>query len=114
MWSVLLLFRWGCINEQMADVPSHVYQYSFAGNPNWSKFYSGGAEIQQYLKDIAWRYDVEKYVRLNHLFQKADWEEEAQKWVVSVKDLSSNTVSLRDLTSKIVFQVALLANISAI
>ncbi|KAI8717009.1 hypothetical protein NCS52_00996100 [Fusarium sp. LHS14.1] len=73
------------------DVPSHVYQYSFAGNPNWSKFYAGGAEIQQYLKDIAWRYDVERYVRLRHHFEKADWNETTQKWTVTVKDLKNNT-----------------------
>lgn len=69
-----------------------MYQYSFAGNPNWSKFYAGGAEIQQYLKDVAWRYDVEKYVRLDHLFERAGWDETAQKWTVSVKDLKSNKV----------------------
>ncbi|RSL94534.1 hypothetical protein CDV31_014277 [Fusarium ambrosium] len=73
------------------DVPSHVYQYSFAGNPNWSKFYAGGAEIQQYLKDVAWRYDVEKYVRLQHHFEKADWDEVTQKWTITVKDLRNNT-----------------------
>ncbi|KAF4999687.1 hypothetical protein FDECE_11441 [Fusarium decemcellulare] len=74
------------------DVPSHVYQYSFAGNPNWTKFYAGGAEIQKYLKDVAWRYDVERYVRLQHRFEKADWDEAAQKWVVTVTDLKNNTV----------------------
>ncbi|KAM0543828.1 hypothetical protein ACHAPJ_012135 [Fusarium lateritium] len=73
-------------------VPSHVYQYSFAGNPNWSKFYAGGAEIQQYLKDVAWRYDVERYVRLQHHFEKADWDEAAQKWTVTVIDMKNNKV----------------------
>lgn len=70
-----------------------MYQYSFVGNPNWSKFYAGGAEIQQYLKDVAWRYDVEKYVRLRHLFQRADWNETAQKWTVMVQDLKTGKVS---------------------
>lgn len=77
-------------------MPSHVYQYSFAGNPNWSKFYAGGAEIQEYLKDICWRYDVEKYVRLKHHFEKADWNEETQKWTVTVKCLQTNRVRIKD------------------
>lgn len=81
------------VSLHSADVPSHVYQYSFAGNPNWTKFYAGGAEIQEYLKDIAWKYDVEKYVRLEHLFLKADWDEKTQKWTVTVKDLRNNKVS---------------------
>src|ERR671918_335977 len=30
------------------DVPSHLYSYSFALNPNWSRSYSRQREIQQY------------------------------------------------------------------
>ena len=52
------------------DIPSHVYQFSFANNPLWSRFYAGGGEIQDYLKDVAWKYDIEKYVRFRHLFQR--------------------------------------------
>src|SRR4029079_3752496 len=33
------------------DVPSHLYSYSFAPNPEWSRRYSAGAEIQAYLTD---------------------------------------------------------------
>ena len=30
------------------DVPAHSYTYSFARNPDWSRFYAGGDEIQRY------------------------------------------------------------------
>jgi len=30
------------------DVPSRVYQYSFAKNPNWTHLFSPGGEIQAY------------------------------------------------------------------
>ena len=37
------------------DVPSHLYEFSFAPNPNWSRRYAPGGEIQAYLEDVARR-----------------------------------------------------------
>ncbi|HXX90160.1 MAG TPA: NAD(P)/FAD-dependent oxidoreductase [Acidimicrobiales bacterium] len=45
------------------DVPSHLYSYSFALNPEWSHTYSPGAEIQAYFEDVARRYDVVPSIR---------------------------------------------------
>jgi len=44
------------------DVPSVLYSYSFAPNPEWSRRFSPGAEIQAYLEDVARRYDVERSI----------------------------------------------------
>ena len=35
------------------DVPSHLYSYSFAPNPDWSHTYAPGAEILAYLEAVA-------------------------------------------------------------
>lgn len=40
------------------DVPSRLYQYSFAKNPNWTQMFSRGGEIQDYLRGIAERYGL--------------------------------------------------------
>ncbi|KAI1613103.1 hypothetical protein EDD36DRAFT_488132 [Exophiala viscosa] len=72
------------------DIPSHVYQFTFESNPNWSRFYATGGEIQEYLKDVAWKYDVEKYVRFRHYFQRAEWDESIQQWRIEVTDLNTN------------------------
>ena len=40
------------------DVPSHLYEFSFAPNPRWSRRYAPQAEIQAYIEDIARRHDV--------------------------------------------------------
>ena len=34
------------------DVPSHLYSFSFFQNPNWSKEYSPGNEILNYLEQV--------------------------------------------------------------
>ena len=45
------------------DVPSHLYSYSFAPNPEWSHVFSPGSEILTYLESVARRFGVEKYVQ---------------------------------------------------
>src|SRR6187399_2671031 len=45
------------------DVPSHLYSYSFAPNPEWTHQFSRGAEICAYLENVARRYGVERDIR---------------------------------------------------
>jgi cation diffusion facilitator CzcD-associated flavoprotein CzcO len=45
------------------DVPSHLYSYSFALNPEWSHAYSPGDEIQSYFERIAAERGVADRVR---------------------------------------------------
>ncbi|MAE93784.1 MAG: monooxygenase [Deltaproteobacteria bacterium] len=47
------------------DVPSHMYCYSFAPNPDWSHRHSPGGEIQAYFEDVARRYEVEPRIQYN-------------------------------------------------
>ncbi|WP_298775947.1 NAD(P)/FAD-dependent oxidoreductase [uncultured Shewanella sp.] len=47
------------------DVPSHMYCYSFAPNPNWSHLFAPGKEILDYFKHIFKGYDLEKYTHFN-------------------------------------------------
>ena len=35
------------------DIPSHLYEFSFAPNPRWSRRFAPQAEIQAYLEEIA-------------------------------------------------------------
>ncbi len=47
------------------DVPSHLYSYSFAPNPNWSRVFSPGREIQAYLERVARHHEVESCIRFS-------------------------------------------------
>jgi cation diffusion facilitator CzcD-associated flavoprotein CzcO len=62
------------------DIPSHSYQFTWARNPNWSAFYSGSEEIWQYMKDVAVKYDLEKYVQLKTMVESAIWDEASGQW----------------------------------
>ena len=54
------------------DVPSHLYSFSFAPNPNWSSTFSPQAEILDYLKDCAERFGVLPHVRFDTELESAE------------------------------------------
>jgi cation diffusion facilitator CzcD-associated flavoprotein CzcO len=64
------------------DVPSHLYSFSFAPNPEWSETYSRQPEIGAYLRRCADEFGVRPHVRLHHAVTGAAWDDEAQRWDV--------------------------------
>lgn len=64
------------------DVESHLYSFSFAPNPSWTRAYSPAAEIWQYLRDCAVRFGVRPHIRFGHEIREAAWDAAAQRWVL--------------------------------
>ena len=64
------------------DIPSVLYSYSFAPNPNWTRTYPLQGEIREYLRRCATDLGVLPYVRFGHEVQSATWEEETQRWLI--------------------------------
>src|SRR3954453_17401695 len=62
------------------DVPSHLYSFSFAPNPNWSRTFSHQREIWDYLRDCSERYGVTPHVRFDHEVRDAAWDDDAGHW----------------------------------
>jgi cation diffusion facilitator CzcD-associated flavoprotein CzcO len=71
------------------DIPSVNYQFTWARNPNWSRFYSYATEIWQYLRDVVDEYGLERYMKLRHEVVHAAWNDEQGVWEVSVKNLET-------------------------
>ncbi|KGO39456.1 hypothetical protein PEX1_081940 [Penicillium expansum] len=74
------------------DIPSHNYQFSWATNPHWSKFYSEAREIHRYLKDLAARENLNNVIKLHHQVKHAEWNEDEGLWLVRVRDLTTDIV----------------------
>jgi cation diffusion facilitator CzcD-associated flavoprotein CzcO len=64
------------------DVPSHLYSFSFAPNPRWSRSFSGQPEIWGYLRDCATRFGILPHLRLGHEVRRAGWDDRRQHWRV--------------------------------
>jgi len=63
------------------DIPSHVYAYSFAPNPDWSQKYSPGAEIQAYLERITADYDIGSLMQFDREITRCEFIDGAwQLW----------------------------------
>ncbi|WP_328989028.1 NAD(P)/FAD-dependent oxidoreductase [Kribbella sp. NBC_01245] len=68
------------------DVPSALYSYSFAPNPEWTRAFAAQAEIQAYLRTTAERYDVQSRIRFGVELERADWDESAGLWRLETTD----------------------------
>ena len=65
------------------DVPSHLYSFSFAPNPNWSRMFSGAAEIHDYMQQVATEHGVRPHLRFGTELLDARWIEDEQRWHLS-------------------------------
>ena len=65
------------------DVPSQLYSFSFAPNPEWSRSFSPQPEIQAYLEDVARRSGVLDRFRFGVTVEDATWDEDDLVWQVS-------------------------------
>src|SRR5215208_4832342 len=62
------------------DVPSHVYSFSFAPNPDWSESFSPQGEIFDYLRRVAADEGLVEHVRFGCEVEEATWDAEAARW----------------------------------
>ncbi len=63
------------------DIPSHLYEYSFAPN-RWSRRFSPGPEIRAYIEGVAKRFGVFDKVRTGTEVTSASWDEGRGKWLL--------------------------------
>ena len=68
------------------DVPSHLYCFSFAPNPQWSRRYAPQGEILDYLTRVARESGVADHIRYGCEVSAAEWSDTRREWVVSLTD----------------------------
>jgi cation diffusion facilitator CzcD-associated flavoprotein CzcO len=78
------------------DIPSHLYSFSFAPNPDWSRMYPTQPEIRAYLESCADRFGVRDRLRFEAPFTRAEWDEAEHRWRVTA---GADTYSARVLVS---------------
>ncbi|MDB5215633.1 MAG: 4-hydroxyacetophenone monooxygenase [Myxococcaceae bacterium] len=67
------------------DVESHLYSFSFARNPEWTRSFSPSKEIHGYLRACAERFGILPRVRFDHEIHAATWDDDAQRWRLETK-----------------------------
>jgi cation diffusion facilitator CzcD-associated flavoprotein CzcO len=81
------------------DVWSMLYSYSFEQNPDWTREYPGQEEILDYLRNVAQKYGLYKYIRFNSSVEEARWDDEKRRWQVDVKVTGGKDAEFNDAYS---------------
>ncbi|HJQ30883.1 MAG TPA: NAD(P)/FAD-dependent oxidoreductase [Pyrinomonadaceae bacterium] len=68
------------------DVQSHLYSFSFAPNPDWSRSYSPQPEIWEYLRRCARDFQLLPHIRFRHEVREAAWDDRAQVWRIETSE----------------------------
>jgi len=79
------------------DVPSPLYSFSFEPNPDWTRLYSGQAEILAYLEHCARKYELAPHLRFGQGLAHAAFDETRGHWVLELT--TGQTVTARVLVS---------------
>src|SRR3954471_5408455 len=78
------------------DIPSQLYSFSFAPNPDWTSSYSPQPEIQAYLRRVAQEYGVRSRIAFQIELESAAWDDADQRWHCRT---SSGEVTARTLVT---------------
>jgi cation diffusion facilitator CzcD-associated flavoprotein CzcO len=62
------------------DVPSHLYSFSFAPNPDWSHSFSRQPEIWRYTEDVTDQYGLRGHLAFGTDLIRADWDADSARW----------------------------------
>ena len=68
------------------DVSSHLHEFSFSPNPNWSRRYAPQAEIQAYVEDVARCHGVLDRIHTNTEVLTARWNSPRNRWLITTSD----------------------------
>lgn len=64
------------------DIPSHMYSFSYELNTDWSKSFSGQAEIWSYMRKVADEQGIRPYINFGVEVTGAAWDEDRKVWTV--------------------------------
>lgn len=67
------------------DTPAHLYCYSFAPKPEWSRYYAKQPEVQAYLAEVAEQFDVVRSIRFATQVRAARWDDARSRWLVDLE-----------------------------
>ncbi|MEU8990005.1 NAD(P)/FAD-dependent oxidoreductase [Streptomyces sp. NPDC048558] len=76
------------------DVPSHLYSFSFAPNPDWPRTFSGQQHIRAYLEHVTDVFRLRPHIRFNSEVQRMTWNAERLCWDIETSsgNLSADLV----------------------
>lgn len=75
------------------DIPAHVYQSSYAPNPEWSEKFAQGHEIREYWQKTARDHGVYRHLELGRRVHELRWDQKNGIWTILVENLETKDIS---------------------
>ena len=64
------------------DIPSNLYSFSFAQNPEWSRSYPLQPEIREYLERITDHFGLRSRLRFRFDVESIQWNDDVEQWEI--------------------------------
>lgn len=76
------------------DVPSHLYSFSFAPNPDWPRTFAGQEHIRAYLEHVTDVFGLRPHLRFHTEVKRMEWDAERLRWDIETSsgNLSADVV----------------------
>ena len=68
------------------DVPAHFYSFSYLTNPDWSRVFAPGGEIQKYMRKCAVDEGLIPYIKFNTDMVNSRWDADNKHWVIKTSN----------------------------
>ncbi|KAM4064976.1 l-lysine 6-monooxygenase (NADPH-requiring) domain-containing protein [Hirsutella rhossiliensis] len=78
------------------DVPSILYSFSFAPNPNWTRVLPSARELWAYLKKVADDHDLPAKMTFGADVIRCEWLQHSRRWRLHIRSTDDGTVSLHE------------------
>jgi 4-hydroxyacetophenone monooxygenase len=76
------------------DTPGHLYTFSFAPNPELTRYFAKRGEVQAYIQGLASQFDIKRYIRFNTEVVRARYQAADGQWHIDVRDANGCAESL--------------------
>jgi 4-hydroxyacetophenone monooxygenase len=76
------------------DTPGHLYTFSFAPNPDITRYFAKRDEVHDYLRGLVSDFDIGQHIRYGTEVLRAAYQNEDGKWQIDVRDADGDLKSL--------------------
>ncbi len=76
------------------DTPGHLYTFSFATNPEITRYFAKRAEVQDYLEGLAGEYDLKGHIRFGTEVLRAGFDTGDGQWHLDVRNADGGQEAL--------------------
>lgn len=76
------------------DTPGHLYNFSFAPNPDITRYFARRAEVHQYLRRLASEHELTRYIRFGTEVARARYHRADAKWRIDIRNTDGDHETL--------------------